>query len=176
MMFFRQADVEVRVERLGDFVAGKRADAFADDSLDNLANEVAECDGVIAVLGSGFPLRLVSGECRSHRIPIIEGFSRKNRLGDAKHDQLSHLVKHLREYQIVVVSGWSQYNDDFSILMGCAAPGDDEAAKVYFLGKSVSSMEGNRVQFVEPNSRQITAFEPHQAGGVRVHVHHGGMA
>ena len=68
-----EADVEVGAERPGDLLGEERADRCAGDAADDLADEVALRDRVVAGRGARLPPRLLRGEQRRSPSPSRRG-------------------------------------------------------------------------------------------------------
>ena len=67
------ADVEVGAERPGDLLGEELADGgAAGDPADDLADEVALGEGVVAGRGAGLPQRRLRGEERGRLLPVVE--------------------------------------------------------------------------------------------------------
>jgi hypothetical protein len=83
VLFRREADVIVGGEGLCDVLAKESSDGAAVDSADQLADEMTEGEGRIAVLRPGRPPRLGLGERGADGVPVVEALLRQ-RLPDRR--------------------------------------------------------------------------------------------
>ena len=68
----RQPDVEVEAQRRGDLVGDEAAEAATGHPPDDLADQEAEGEGVVAVPGARLPERRLGGQPSDHVVPVVE--------------------------------------------------------------------------------------------------------
>ena len=83
----------------------------------------------------------------------------QNRHKREKDSQLSWLAEYLRAFDVVVVCGWSRYNDEFSKATGSARPEDRHDTTFYFLGRSDLPTSGLPLTCVTPDRDPQMALE-----------------
>ena len=90
-----QPDEELRLERLGHLAGEEGADGVPRDAADDLADEVALREGVVARCGAGLPPRRLGGEGRRALLPVGQVLGHQGLVPAAQAGGVPHDVAHL---------------------------------------------------------------------------------
>ena len=95
------ADVEVRAQRLGEFLAQERAQRPARDPPHDLADEVALSDGVVATGCTRLPPGRLGGEEFRHPIPVVPDVSGVDLVETRQAGAVAHQMAHFDAFLAV---------------------------------------------------------------------------